>query len=269
MTTTADRRSLEEAADRYLLEPDFGIPEVEAVMVKVFSKSRSGIEATAWTVYFRDLNIYEENIRDNMSDVGIAPKNKAKIKNLVNETANKKKRSPVSRGRGKVKEEEEEEVVVADGATGGGRRRRRGGGRRSNVEDVDGDEEEKRGGEAEMGSKEAEMGDREVKAEGREEEEEIGGSKELEAKKGGEEEEGEKGSCESTKKFGTNNTSSSFPPRSKQQQRVPPTKSPTHNTLNRFHFSVVVTDCQKYGVIGAYLVVHRSSQNRNCPSMTM
>ncbi|KAF8809454.1 hypothetical protein BYT27DRAFT_7283765 [Phlegmacium glaucopus] len=74
MTTAADHRSLEEATKRYLLELDFGIPEIEAVMSKVFSESHSGIEATAWTVYWQDLNIYEENLRDNMSDAGIAPK---------------------------------------------------------------------------------------------------------------------------------------------------------------------------------------------------
>ena len=69
----ADHRSLEEATNQYLSDQDFGVPEVEAMMSKVFSESRTGIEAAAWTHYWRDLNIYEENIRDNMHDAGIAP----------------------------------------------------------------------------------------------------------------------------------------------------------------------------------------------------
>jgi hypothetical protein len=74
MVTAADYRSLEEAANRYLSDQDFGVPEVEAVMSKVFGESRTGIEATAWAHYWRDLNIYKENLRDNMSDAGMAPK---------------------------------------------------------------------------------------------------------------------------------------------------------------------------------------------------
>jgi hypothetical protein len=74
MATAAYYLSLEEAANRYLSDPNFGVPEVEAVMSKVFGESRTGIEAAAWVHYWRDLNIYEENLRDNMSDAGMAPK---------------------------------------------------------------------------------------------------------------------------------------------------------------------------------------------------
>jgi len=74
MATAADYHSLEEATNWYLSDQDFGIPEVEAVMSKVFSESRTGIEAAAWAHYWRDLNIYKENLRDNMSDAGMAPK---------------------------------------------------------------------------------------------------------------------------------------------------------------------------------------------------
>ena len=73
MVTAAEHRSLEEAANQYLSDQDFGVPEVEAVMSKVFGESRTGIEAVAWTHYWRDLNIYEENIRDNTCDAGMAP----------------------------------------------------------------------------------------------------------------------------------------------------------------------------------------------------
>ena len=47
MVTAAEHRSLEEAANQYLSDQDFGVPEVEAVMSKVFGESRTGIEAVA------------------------------------------------------------------------------------------------------------------------------------------------------------------------------------------------------------------------------
>jgi len=45
---------------------------VEAVMLKVFGERHTGIEAAAHC--WRDVNIYEENLRDNMSDAGMASK---------------------------------------------------------------------------------------------------------------------------------------------------------------------------------------------------
>ena len=46
MATAGDYHSLEEAANRYLSNQDFGVPEVEAVMLKVFGESRTRICAS-------------------------------------------------------------------------------------------------------------------------------------------------------------------------------------------------------------------------------
>jgi hypothetical protein len=73
MVTAADHHSLEEATNQYLSDQDFGVPEVKAVMLKVFGESCTRIEAMAWTHYWKDLNIYEENLRDNTCDAGKAP----------------------------------------------------------------------------------------------------------------------------------------------------------------------------------------------------
>ncbi|KAF8814625.1 hypothetical protein BYT27DRAFT_7219746 [Phlegmacium glaucopus] len=137
-------------------------------------------------------------------------------------------------------------------------------------EDDGGNVEEQEEEEAEVSSREAEVGDGEAKVGGSEEEEEVGGTKELEAEKGGKEEEGEKGSSEGTKELGSSNTSSSRPPRPQQQPQVSKnTISYSQTHLKWLHSLVGVSGCQKYGAFGACLVVHRSSQSRNCPSMTM
>jgi hypothetical protein len=42
--------------------------EVVELMTKVFDNNSTGTDALAWSVYWRELNIYEESLRDGKGD---------------------------------------------------------------------------------------------------------------------------------------------------------------------------------------------------------
>jgi hypothetical protein len=74
MVSAANFRALTDASQRYLTQKDFGVPEVENVMVQIFGTNRIGGEAKAWTKYWKELNIYEERLVDSEGvDVGAPP----------------------------------------------------------------------------------------------------------------------------------------------------------------------------------------------------
>jgi hypothetical protein len=64
------------AMNQYLNENDYGVPEVEAIMAKIFGNNRKGTEAIAWAQYWTELNKYEEKVKDGAGgiDLGQAPK---------------------------------------------------------------------------------------------------------------------------------------------------------------------------------------------------
>jgi hypothetical protein len=72
MLSVADFRTLTDVSERYLAQKDYGIPEVENVMVWIFGTNRIGGEAEAWTKYWRELNIYEEQLQEGVD--GAPPK---------------------------------------------------------------------------------------------------------------------------------------------------------------------------------------------------
>jgi hypothetical protein len=72
MLSVADFRTLTDASERYLTRKDYGVPEVENVMVQIFGTNRIGGEAEAWTKYWRELNIYEEQLQEGVD--GAPPK---------------------------------------------------------------------------------------------------------------------------------------------------------------------------------------------------
>jgi hypothetical protein len=76
MVTTTKFRALEDAANQYLTENDYGVPEVGAIMAKIFGNNRKGTEAIAWAKYWTELNKYEEKVKDGAgsTDLGQAPK---------------------------------------------------------------------------------------------------------------------------------------------------------------------------------------------------
>jgi hypothetical protein len=76
MVTAIEFCTLEDAANWYLTENDYGVPEVEAIMAKIFGNNRKGTEAIAWAKYWTELNIYEEKVKDGAgsTDLGQAPK---------------------------------------------------------------------------------------------------------------------------------------------------------------------------------------------------
>ena len=59
---------LKNAAQKYLNDPAFGVPEVAELMAEVFGNNPTGTDALAWSVYWRELNIYEESLRDGKGD---------------------------------------------------------------------------------------------------------------------------------------------------------------------------------------------------------
>ena len=62
MLSATDFHTLTDVSERYLMQEDYGVPEVENIMVRIFSTNRIGGEAEAWTKYWRELNIYEEQL---------------------------------------------------------------------------------------------------------------------------------------------------------------------------------------------------------------
>jgi hypothetical protein len=73
MATLPGIHALENAANRYLTEANFGAVEIETVMSKVFCDNPNGTEALAWAGFWTRLNIYEEKISAG-EDAGEAPK---------------------------------------------------------------------------------------------------------------------------------------------------------------------------------------------------
>ena len=75
MVSAANFRALMNASQRYLTQKDFGVPEVENVMVQIFGTNRIGGEAEAWTKYWKELNIYKERLMDSKGvDVSAPPR---------------------------------------------------------------------------------------------------------------------------------------------------------------------------------------------------
>ena len=59
---------LKNAAQKYLNNLAFGVPEVAELMAEIFSNNPTGTDALAWSVYWRELNIYKESLRDGKGD---------------------------------------------------------------------------------------------------------------------------------------------------------------------------------------------------------
>jgi len=74
MVSAANFHALTDVSQQYLTQKDFGVPEVEYVMVQIFGTNRIGGEAEAWMKYWKELNIYEERLVDSKGvDVGAPP----------------------------------------------------------------------------------------------------------------------------------------------------------------------------------------------------
>ena len=76
MVSATNFHILTDMSQRYLMQNDFGVPEVESVMVQIFSTNCIGgeAEAEAWIKYWKKLNIYEEWLRDSEGvDIGAPP----------------------------------------------------------------------------------------------------------------------------------------------------------------------------------------------------
>jgi hypothetical protein len=76
MVTATKFCALEDAVNRYLTENDYGVPEVEVIMAKIFGNNHQGTEAIAWAKYWTELNKYKEKVKDGagITDLGQAPK---------------------------------------------------------------------------------------------------------------------------------------------------------------------------------------------------
>ena len=68
MLTAATFDRLKNAAQKYLDDPAFGVPEVAALMAEIFANNLDGTDALAWSAYWMQLNIYEEGVRDGKED---------------------------------------------------------------------------------------------------------------------------------------------------------------------------------------------------------
>ena len=68
MLTASTFDRLKNAAQKYLDDPAFGVPEVAALMAEIFSNNLDGTDALAWSAYWTQLNIYEEGVRDGKED---------------------------------------------------------------------------------------------------------------------------------------------------------------------------------------------------------
>lgn len=64
MLTAANFDRLKNAAQKYLNDPAFGVPEVAELMAKIFGNNPDGTDNLAWSAYWTRLNIYEESVRD-------------------------------------------------------------------------------------------------------------------------------------------------------------------------------------------------------------
>ena len=76
IVTATEFHALEDATNWYLTANDYGVPEVEAIMAKIFDNNHKGPEAIAWAKYWTELNKYEEKVKDGVgsTDLGQAPK---------------------------------------------------------------------------------------------------------------------------------------------------------------------------------------------------
>jgi hypothetical protein len=74
MLSATDFNTLMDVSEWYLTREDYGVPEVEKVMVQIFGTNHIGGEAEAWSKYWRELNIYEEQLRDHEHVDGTPPK---------------------------------------------------------------------------------------------------------------------------------------------------------------------------------------------------
>jgi hypothetical protein len=62
MATLPGIHALENVANQYLTEADFGVVEIETVMLKVFCDNPNGTEVLAWAEFWMRLNIYKEKV---------------------------------------------------------------------------------------------------------------------------------------------------------------------------------------------------------------
>jgi hypothetical protein len=68
MLTAATFERLNNAAQKYLDNLTFGIPEVAALMAEISGNNLDGTDALAWSAYWTWLNIYKEGVRDGKED---------------------------------------------------------------------------------------------------------------------------------------------------------------------------------------------------------
>ena len=73
MATLPGIHALENAANWYLTDANFGMVEIETIMSKVFCNNPNGTEAFAWAEFWMQLNIYKEKVSAS-EEAGEAPK---------------------------------------------------------------------------------------------------------------------------------------------------------------------------------------------------
>jgi hypothetical protein len=73
METLPGIQALENVANQYLTDADFGAVEIEIVMSKVFRDNPNGTEALVWAEFWTQLNIYKEKVSSG-EEAGKAPK---------------------------------------------------------------------------------------------------------------------------------------------------------------------------------------------------
>jgi hypothetical protein len=74
MLSATDIQVLTDASQRYLTQNDFGVPGIKNVMGQIFGTNHISGEAEAWTKYWRELSICEEQLRESTGvDIGAPP----------------------------------------------------------------------------------------------------------------------------------------------------------------------------------------------------
>jgi hypothetical protein len=65
---------LVDATKAFLEDKEFGAIEIEELMDDVFGNNRTGTEAVEWKGYWKELELYEEKLREDPLNAGAAPK---------------------------------------------------------------------------------------------------------------------------------------------------------------------------------------------------
>ena len=71
---TEQFNKLIDATKAFLKDREFGAIEIEEVMDAVFGNNRTGTEAVEWKGYWKELELYEEKLREDPLNAGAAPK---------------------------------------------------------------------------------------------------------------------------------------------------------------------------------------------------